>query len=165
MQLKSPVLVLFVFLLTVMPGCTSEDNSSDGEAIPAFSIVADDGVTYSSENLLGTPYVVHFSASWCNNCRPTIHAVDAQLSSHTYIVISTDNSDSEKLSDWHLQVNESQEGTVDTPFGANAELAQTLGINNTPTLLLVSSEGLILERHIGTLTDSSEIDAFWSKAV
>jgi len=40
-----------------------------------------------------------------------------------------------------------------------------LGINNTPTLLLVSSEGIILERHIGTLTDSSEIDAFWSKAV
>ena len=165
MRFKSPVLVLFIVLLTVIPGCTSEENSSVGEAIPAFSIVADDEVTYSSENLLGTPYIIHFSASWCNNCRPTIHAVDSQLSSHTYIVISTDDSDAEKLSDWHLQVNESQEGTVDTPFGAHAELAQTLDIKNTPTLLLVSSEGLILDRHIGTLTDSSEIDAFWSKAV
>lgn len=71
---------------------------------------------------------------------------------------------SEKLSDWHLQVNESKEdSTVDTPFSENAELAESLDIKNTPTLILVNSEGKIIERHFGPMTESSDIDAFWGK--
>ena len=164
MQMKAILLVMLVTLLSVTPGCVSSDESNEGELIPTFSVVADDGKTYSSDNLLGTPYILHFSASWCSQCRPTIHAVDNQLSTHTYIIISTDSADSEKLSDWHLQVNESKEdSTVDTPFSENAELAESLDIKNTPTLILVNSEGKIIERHFGPMTESSDIDAFWGK--
>ena len=164
MQMKAALLVILVALLTVTPGCTSGDDSVDDEMIPTFSVVADDETTYSSDNLLGTPYILHFSASWCSQCRPTIHAVDNQLSEYTYIIISTDNSDNEKLEDWHLQVNESKDdSTVDTPFSANAELAKSLDIKNTPTLILVNSKGVMIERHIGPMTESSDIEAFWAK--
>jgi cytochrome c biogenesis protein CcmG/thiol:disulfide interchange protein DsbE len=165
MQLNSTFIAVFVALLIFMPGCLSGDESNDGELIPTFSVVADDEMTYSSDNLLGTPYILHFSASWCTQCRTTIHAVDNQLSAQTYIVVSTDDTDSEKLSDWHLQVNESQDdSTVDTPFSANAELAESLDIKNTPILILVNSEGVMINRHIGPLTESSDIEAFWAKA-
>jgi len=165
MRSKSTILSVLVALLIFIPGCVSDNDSNVGESIPTFSVVADDEMNYSSDNLLGTPYILHFSASWCTQCRPTIHAVDNQLSTQTYIVVSTDASDSEKLSDWHLQVNESQDdSTVDAPFSANAELAESLEIKNTPLLILVSSEGLIIDRHIGPLTESSDIEAFWAKA-
>ena len=165
MQLNSTFIAVLVALVIFMPGCLSDDGSNNGEFIPTFSVVADDEMTYSSDNLLGTPYILHFSASWCTQCRPTIHAVDNQLSAQTYIVVSTDDTDSEKLSDWHLQVNESQDNsTVDTPFSANAELAEALDIKNTPILIIVNSEGVIIYRHIGPLTESSDIEAFWAKA-
>ena len=83
-----------------------------------------------------------------------------------YIIVSTDAADSTKLSDWHQQVNESKEGsTVDSPFSANADLSSTLGINNTPTLILVGSNGEMLDRHLGPMTEKSVIDEFWSQAV
>jgi len=95
-----------------------------------------------------------------------MHAVDAQLSEHTYLIVSTDDSDSTKLSDWHLQVNESQaDSTVAAPFSANAALSSTLEINNTPTLILVGSDGSMIARHFGPMTETSVIDEFWSQAV
>ena len=164
MQSKSTFLTVLVALVIFIPGCVSEDDSNDDELIPNFSVVGDDGETYSSDNLLGTSYILHFSASWCTQCRPTIHAVDNQLSAQTYIIVSTDDSDSDKLSDWHLQVNESKDdSTVDTPFSANAGLAESLEISSTPFLVLVDSEGVIIARHIGPMTESSDIDEFWEK--
>lgn len=164
MQTKSLPLVVLVALLTLMPGCTSSEAEENDEFIPAFSVVADDEMIYSSDSLLGTPYILHFSASWCSQCRPTIHAVDNQLANELYIIVSTDASDNDKLSDWHLQVNDSKEdSTVDTPFSANSELSEALNIKNTPTLVLINSEGMVIDRHIGPMTESSEIDAFWAQ--
>ena len=81
------------------------------------------------------------------------------------IIVSTDDLDNEKLEDWHLQVNESKDdSTVDTPFSANAKLAESLDIKNTPTLILVNSKGVMIDRHIGPLTESSDIEAFWAKS-
>jgi thiol-disulfide isomerase/thioredoxin len=148
-------LSLLLLMLTFSPGCISGDDAEKLEPVPAFSVVADDNMTYSSDNLLGTPYILHFSASWCSQCRATMHAVDAQLSEHTYLIVSTDDSDSTKLSDWHLQVNESQaDSTVAAPFSANA-----------PTLILVGSDGSMIDRHFGPMTETSVIDEFWSQAV
>lgn len=166
MKFSTICLSLLLLMLTVSPGCIGGDDTETLESIPAFTVVADDDATYSSDNLLGTPYILHFSASWCSQCRPTMHAVDSQLPEHIYIIVSTDDSDSTKLSDWHLQVNESKaDSTVDTPFSANAALSTTLNINNTPTLILVGSDGTMIDRHLGPMTDSSVIEEFWSQAV
>ena len=128
-------------------------------------MTGDDQVTYSSESLLGTSYILHFSASWCNNCRSTIHAIDNQLTEQTYLIVSTDAGDSDKLSDWHQQVNDSEEGsTVDASFSVNVNLAQELDIKNTPTLILVGNDGRIIDRHLGPLTEESDINEFWNQA-
>ena len=163
MQSRANILSLLLIILLFSPGCTSDDAVDSTGKIPSFSVIADDQINYSSESLLGSSYILHFSASWCNNCRPTIHAIDNQLSEQIYIIVSTDAGDSEKLSDWHQQVNDSKEGsTVNAPFSVNVELAQLLDIKNTPTLILVGNDGRIIDRHIGPLTDEGEINEFWN---
>lgn len=39
-----------------------------------------------------------------------------------------------------------------------------LKINNTPTLIHIGKDGRIIDRHIGPLAESSEIDAFYAQA-
>jgi len=164
MKVKALLLSLLMTLLIFTPGCLDDDEQDAGVAVPSFSLTADDGEVYSSENLLGSAYILHFSASWCNNCRATMHAVSNQLNDSMYIVVSTDSSDSSKLSDWHLQVNDSKEDSVvSAPFSVSVELSNALEINNTPTLVLIDQDGLVVGRHAGPLVGQQEIDSFWAK--
>ena len=166
MKVKALLLALLVTLLIFSPGCLGGDEEVgvEGEPVPVFSLTADDGEEYSSENLLGGGYILHFSASWCNNCRPTMHAVSNQLNDSTYIIVSTDNSDSPKLSDWHLQVNDSKEDSlVNAPFSVDVDLSQAFEINNTPTLILIDRDGMVVSTHLGPLVEQQEIDSFWAQ--
>ena len=100
-------------------------------------------------------------------CRPTMHAVTNHLDNEMYIVVSTDanDGDQEKLQDWHTQVNESEEeSNVDAPFSMSVNLAEAFEINNTPTLILIGKDGTVIDRHIGPMVDTDEIEEFWSKA-
>ena len=166
MKVKALLLALLVTLLIFSPGCLDggEEEGTEGENVPVFSLTADDGEEYSSKNLFGEGYILHFSASWCNSCRPPMHAVSNQLNDSTYIIVSTDNSDSPKLSDWHLQVNDSKEDSVvSAPFSVSVDLSEALEINNTPTLILIDQGGLVVGRHAGPLVGQQEIDSFWAK--
>ena len=93
-----------------------------------------------------------------------MHAVSNQLNDSLYLVVSTDGSDSPKLSDWHLQVNDSKEdSTVDAPFMVGVELSQSFEINNTPTLILIDRDGMVVGKHLGPLVEQQEIDSFWAQ--
>ncbi|MDE0954388.1 MAG: TlpA disulfide reductase family protein [Candidatus Poseidoniales archaeon] len=164
MKVKALLLSLLITLLVFSPGCLDDEKGESGDVVPSFSLTADDGEEYSSENLLGAAYVLHFSASWCNNCRPTMHAVSNQLNDSLYIIVSTDSSDSPKLSDWHLQVNDSKEdSSVSAPFSVGVELSQSFEISNTPTLILIDRDGIVIDKHIGPLVEQQEIDSFWAQ--
>ena len=160
---KSLLLSLLIVLATLSAGCMNSETINERESVPIFSVTGDDGVVYSSEDLIGVNYILHFSASWCNSCRPTMHAVVNQLTDSQYIVVSTDASDSQKLSDWHLQVNDSKEdSTVNAPFAVSVNLSESFKINNTPTLILIDKEGLVVSTHLGPLTEPDDIEAFWA---
>lgn len=158
------LLSLLICLVVISPGCITGGEDVGGDLVPLFSITGDDGITYSSEDLIGVDYILHFSASWCNKCRPTMHAVANQLDDSQYIIVSTDASDTNKLSDWHLQVNDSKEdSTVDAPFTVGVGLSESFEINNTPTLILINAKGEVVSKHLGTLTEEENIEAFWAQ--
>lgn len=95
-----------------------------------------------------------------------MHAVTNHLDGEMYIVVSTDANDGgeTKLQEWHTQVNESKEdSTVSAPFTMNVGLAQDFEINNTPTLILVGKDGMVIDRHIGPMIDQEVIDEFWAQ--
>ena len=165
MKGKALLLSALMILIIFSPGCLGGEEGDSRESVPVFSLIADDGETYSSDNLLGEAYLLHFSASWCNNCRPTMHAVSNHLNDSMYIVISTDSSDAQKLSDWHLQVNDSQENSlVAAPFTVGTSLSGDFEINNTPTLIIIDKECFVVDRYLGPLTNTDEIDSFWSQS-
>lgn len=167
MQTKALVLTMLLAALSFSPGCLSGDDASSSETVPEFTLIADDGLEYGDESLVGTNYILHFSASWCNQCRPTMHAVTNHLDGELYIVVSTDANDGgqTKLQEWHTQVNESnEESNVDAPFSMSVNLAEDFEINNTPTLILIGKDGAVIDRHIGPMVDTDEIEEFWSKA-
>jgi hypothetical protein len=45
----------------------------------------------------------------------------------------------------------------------NVGLAKDFEINNTPTLILIGKDGMVIDRHIGPLTGEAAIDEFWSQ--
>ena len=166
MQKKALALTLLLAALSFSPGCLGGDDASSSETVPEFTMIADDGFEYGDESLLGTNYILHFSASWCNQCRPTMHAVTNHLDGEMYIVVSTDANDGgqTKLGEWHTQVNESKDdSSVSAPFTMNVGLAQDFEINNTPTLILVGKDGTVIDRHIGPMIDEEVIDDFWAQ--
>ena len=146
-------------------GCIGGDSdSSDFEQLPDWTATADDNQTYSKSNMLGTKYIIHFSASWCTPCRDVMHKVTGELPNETFIVISTDDGDNtwEKLNDWHTQVDESNDThNVDAPFMVESQLAISIDIKNTPTLIVVNEDGEITARQVGDFESAEQIREFW----
>ena len=50
-----------------------------GDPIPNFELTDLDGNEYSRESLMGTPYVLQFTASWCSVCRAEMPHLESEV--------------------------------------------------------------------------------------
>lgn len=50
-----------------------------GDAVPDFQLECTDGSTYSRASLLGTSYVLQFTASWCGVCRKEMPHLEKEV--------------------------------------------------------------------------------------
>ena len=144
------------------------------EPFPEFSTIADDGLTYSNSDYADAPYIVIFSAEWCDNpCHSTMHAINSTLNGPPIIVLSTDPADNPQgisLSEWHDRSNSHDDDgddlgqTLDFPFAKGIEQAEDIEISSRPSVVFVNSDGGIVKIHKGGLSDSGDITSYWESA-
>ena len=149
-------------------------DSDDGDAVenpfPEFSAVGDDGEEHTLDDYKGNPFIVLFSAEWCNTpCHATMHALNSTLNA-PILVMSTDPSEEISLQDWHEMANShDDEGndtgqTLEIPFMKGISVAEDIGIMARPTVIFVDWNGGIVANHKGGLLDADEISAYWVSA-
>ncbi len=169
-------LALLVSFSILFSGCIFNSDNADSsfESFPQFNSVADDGQNYSNEKFDGEPYVVIFSAEWCDApCHSTMHTINTTLNGPPIIVMSTDPAENPQgisLEDWHKRADAHDDEdddigqTLDFPFVKGIDVAEEIKITSRPTVVFVNSNGEITSLHKGGLDDSEQIIDYWELA-
>ncbi len=177
---RFPPFLLVLVLLTSMVGCTSKvDDAQHSSApdvgtnmtntseivkhIPPFNMTSHDGISYSSQGLMGTSYVLYFSAQWCSHCHPTLTALDNVIHSNRLIIIGKDaRPEYENMSQWKSDTEETLNRTFDRPFCLGPEVAEANGVTGIPFFRMVNETGVVVYEHMGLFTDEDEISRQWN---
>ena len=157
-----------------LAGCTSDDD--DGPVIfPTFSAVADNDEVYDNTRMNGNPFIVIFSAEWCNNpCYTSMHSIWATQSELPVLVMSTDpaeNASGITLAQWHDSADAFDDDGDETgvslttyAFMKGIEQGEKLGITAPGTVLFVNGDGEGTKIHEGKLEDTNTISKYWEDA-
>ena len=167
------LLVTTLLLLPTLAGCVSEEEEL--EKFPDFNATADDGQIYNLEKMANSPFIVMFSAEWCNSpCYSTMHSMWSAEANLPVLVMSTDpaeNAGGVTLEQWHESADAHDD--EDENAGVNLStyafmkgdvIAQELGIKSPGTIMFVNSDGEITDTHVGLLEDKEAILDCWSTA-
>lgn len=147
---------------TTTHGLGTPDNGvKDLEIAPLFTVPTADGGTFSLDQHLasdGRPVFLNLWASWCFPCRSEMPAIDAAAKTHTdveFIGVSVQDirSDAQTFLDEigvGYAIGFDDERQVDDSY-------RPLGL---PASYIISSDGVILERIFGEVTEESLAEKF-----
>jgi hypothetical protein len=167
-------LLTLLLLTSPLAGCTS-DESETIESFPTFSTTADNGETYDNQRMAGSPYIVVFSAEWCNSpCYTTMHAIWAAKAELPVLVMSTDPAEGAggyTLQEWHESADAHDDEGEDIgvslttyAFMKGSDVATELDITRPGSLAFVNDEGVVSFLHEGRMDDTQEILNHWVDA-
>lgn len=165
---------LFVLMAASLSGCLGEEEDPT-QMFPSFSAVADDDTRYDNARMSGSPYIVLFSAEWCNNpCYTSMHTIWEAVPELPVLVMSTDpveNISGVTLSDWHDSADAHDDEGDDTgvslttyAFMKGSEPAAELGIDTPGSVVFVNAQGEVTEIHEGRLDSVEDVLAKWDVA-
>ena len=176
MKTNLSILVVLLMISTGFAGCTSDD----GEEIrmfPQFSSLADDDKTYNKAKMSGSPFIVMFSAEWCNNpCHTSMFTIWEAIPELPVLVMSTDpaeNASGITLQDWHEAANafDDDDSTGDTgvtlttyAFMKGVEAAEELDVTSPGTVMFINADGYITATKVGILEEPQEVLDLWETA-
>ena len=138
-----------------------DQNLSDVELAPAFVVPTSNGGTFSLDEHLandGRPVFLNLWAAWCFPCREEMPAIDRASQAHPEVAfIGVDVRDTRSAADKFLEeigisylIGFDDEDEVDNQY-------QPLGL---PASYIISSEGVILERIFGVVTEADLAEKF-----
>lgn len=147
---KAKVIVPAVFVLILAVAAASLLTSAgkaglkEGDKIPPVTIPLYDGSTVAIPG--GRPAVVHFWASWCEECRkeaPVWKRVDEGI-----LIVWVSYRDAESKALEFLR-----EWGISYPAGKDpgGRLARLFGVTGVPETYLIKADGTLLRRYIGPL--------------
>lgn len=176
MKTNLSILVVLLMISTGFAGCTSDDGD-ELQAFPQFSSLADDDQTYNKAKMAGSPFIVMFSAEWCNNpCHTSMFTMWEAVPELPVLVMSTDpaeNASGITLQDWHEAANafDDDDSTGDTGvtlttyvFMKGVEAAEDLAVTSPGTVMFINADGYITATKVGMLEEPQEVLDLWETA-
>ena len=131
---------------------TAEDDQSDPDNAPDFTLTDLEGNSVSLSDYAGTPVLVNFWATWCPPCRAELPLIQDYQDKYLdeFVVLAVDGGETaEDVQSFVDAQGYTMKFLLDTDF-AVAELFQVRGY---PTSLFIDAEGVIQKVHIGELTE------------
>jgi cytochrome c biogenesis protein CcmG, thiol:disulfide interchange protein DsbE len=126
-----------------------------GRAAPAFILpsVTDPAKQLDSHSLAGQAYLVNVWGTWCGSCRDEHDALLAIARSGRVPLIGIDWRDERALAVGYLaQLGNPYREVVSDSDG---RVAIDWGVYGAPETFLVSPAGIVLEKHVGPLTEEA----------
>lgn len=139
-----------------VPG--AEASPEDGDTAPDFAVMTLDGAGFTLYEHLeddGRPVFLNMWASWCPPCRAEMPDIDAASESHEDVkfVGVAANDDPVEAAEFATSIDIGY--TIG--FDEQGTVAQAYKVVGLPASYVISSEGVILERIFGSVTEA-EID-------
>jgi len=158
---------LLLSLIIFSSGCLGSSDSVDEGLgpFPEFSATADDGLNYSNADVDGQPFIVLFSAEWCNTpCHQIMHQIyDVLQENVTVLVMSTDPVEDITLEEWHDDSNDYDDAGGDTantlpwPYMKAVDAAAELDVKSRPNVYFVDDAGYIQALNEGSFDSDDEV--------
>ena len=133
----------------------AEPTRARGQYVPAFHITSAQGEEYSLDRLKGKIVVLDFWATWCGPCRealPDLKELAKKYPPDRFVLISVNLDDDPN--DWRDFV-EKEKMTWPQVYDGSNELFRAFGLEGIPTYIVLSSNGTLVERIVGTNPNQS----------
>lgn len=148
------LMVLVVVLAAALAACSAGGTGTraSGDVLPAAELPRlGGGGVVTRADLLGTPTVINFWASWCPPCveeMPALQEVHRQLGDRVQFL----GVDREDVPEQAMRLAEETGVTYPLVVDPDASYFRALDGRGMPTTLLVDAEGRVVSRTVGPLT-------------
>jgi len=177
-KISSPLLVAALVVLLIagfalLPRLFKPRGGAlDGKDAPNFTLEVVANINPSGEgkgtltlsDLRGKPVLLDFWATWCGPCAeetPMIDKVAQRYKDRGLVVVGVNTSDAPNLARPWV---ERRRITFPIVFDASNEVAAGYGVDNLPTLVLVSRAGKVIAMRTG-MTGDAELEALVKEAL
>jgi peroxiredoxin len=146
--LKASIGVLFAGLGFVLTGVMTQPEVRAGDRAPEFSIVGENGKTFTRDDFGGKVLVLNFWATWCPPCvaeMPSLNEFHRQLQPDGVVVLAVSVDKNERamrefVERYGLQFAIARD--------ADAEMPAAFGTFRYPETYIIDSRGRVLEKLI-----------------
>jgi len=141
--------VLTVFTIALIAGCTRTEQRASGPAAPDFTLVDLAGKKVHLADLKGKVVLVEFWATWCPPCQASIPGVERLHRSYggkglVVLGVSVDEGGSDSLRSFAAQ-----NGITYTVLRSDDEVLANYLVRSIPSLFLVNKDGMIAKQYLG----------------
>ena len=134
------------------------DKGADKEKAPDFTVVDLDGKNVKLSDMIGSPVVLNFWASWCPPCKsemPEFEAVYKELGGDVQFMMVDMTDGVQETKEMGAKYVQEQGFTFPVFFDTEYEGALMYGIRAIPTTFFIDREGYIITSAQGAMDERS----------